>query len=89
MVMMSFGPRLYCSGASAINTRHQKKSSVPSPWIRNSIRLKMNRRFNLFKRAVETKDPNTWADYKRLRNEIHLTLEKGNLLISEISLPKR
>ena len=45
----------------------------------------MNRRFNLFKRAVETKDSNTWADYKRLRNEIHLTLEKGNLLISAIS----
>ena len=28
----------------------------------------MNRR--LFKRAVETKDLNTWANYKRLRNEI-------------------
>ena len=47
-----------------------KVRSVSSPWINNSIRLKMNRRFKLFKRAVETKDTNTWAEYKRLRNEI-------------------
>lgn len=48
----------------------------------------MNR---LFKRAVKTKDPNTWADYKSLRNEIasDLNLEKHNLLISEINLTRR
>ena len=39
-----------------------KVRSVSSPWINNTIRLKMNRRFKLFKRAVETKDQNTWAD---------------------------
>ena len=33
--------------------------------------------FKLFKRAVETKDPNTWADYKRLRNEITSDLRKA------------
>ena len=36
----------------------------------------MNRRFKLLKRAVETKEPNTWADYKRLRNEITSDLGK-------------
>lgn len=51
--------------------------SVSSPWINNTIRLKMNRRFKLFKRAVETKDQNTWADYKRLRNEIKSDLRKA------------
>ena len=34
-------------------------------------------RFKLFKRAVKTKDPNTWADYKRLRNEITSDLRKA------------
>ena len=48
----------------------------------------MNRRF---KRAVKTKDPNTWADYKRLRNKLasDCNLEKHNLLISEINLTRR
>ena len=48
----------------------------------------MNRRF---KCAVKRKDPNTWADYKRLRNEIasDLNSEKHNLLISEINLTRR
>ena len=54
-----------------------KVRSVSSPWINNTIRLKMNRRFKLFKRAVETKDPNTWADYKRLRIEIISDLRKA------------
>ena len=36
-----------------------KVRSVSSPWINTTIRLKMNRRFKLFKRGVETKDPNT------------------------------
>ena len=34
-------------------------------------------RFKLFKRAVKTKDRNTWADYKTLRNEITSDLRKG------------
>ena len=48
----------------------------------------MNRRF---KRAVKTKDTNTWADYKRLRNKIasDLNLDKHSLLISEINLTRR
>ena len=53
-----------------------KVRSVSSPWI-NTIWLKMNRRFKLFKAAVETKDQNTWADYKRLRNEITSDLRKA------------
>ena len=54
-----------------------KVRSVSSPWINNTIRLKMNRRIKLFKRAVETKDQNIWADYKRLRNEITSDLRKA------------
>ena len=38
-----------------------KVRSVSSPWINNTIRLKMNRRFKLFKRAVETKGLFTWS----------------------------
>ena len=34
-------------------------------------------RFKLFKRAVKTKDRNTWADYKRLRIEITSDLRKA------------
>ena len=34
-------------------------------------------RFKLFKRAVKTKDRNTWADYKRLRNKITSDLRNG------------
>ena len=37
----------------------------------------MNRRFKLFKRAVETKDQNIRADYRRLRNEITSDLRKA------------
>ena len=37
----------------------------------------MNRRFKLFKKAVETKDQNTWADYNTLRNEITSDLRKA------------
>ena len=47
-----------------------KVRSLAAPWISNSIRLKMNRRYKLFKRAVDTKDNGIWNDYKRLRNEI-------------------
>ena len=34
-------------------------------------------RFKLFKRAVNTRDRNTWADYKRLRDEITSHLRKA------------
>ena len=37
----------------------------------------MSRQFKLFNRAVETKDQNIWADYKRLRNEITSDLRKA------------
>ena len=38
--------------------------------INNDIRQKMNLRFKLFKRAVSTKDQETYARYKKVRNEI-------------------
>ena len=46
-----------------------KVRRVSSPWINNTIRLKMNHRFKLFKRAVETKDKNTWADCRGLETK--------------------
>ena len=49
----------------------------------------MNHRFKLFKRAVETKDPKTWANYKRLRNEITSDLGKRRLHTSEINWRRR
>ena len=47
-----------------------KVRSMSAPWINNTIRHKMNRRFKLFKEANRTKDPSKWAAYKKLRNEI-------------------
>ena len=47
-----------------------KVRSMSAPWINNTIRHKMNRRFKLFKEANLTKDPSKWAAYKKLRNEI-------------------
>ena len=47
-----------------------KIRSQSSPWINNDIRRKMNLRFKLFKRAVSTKDQETYARYKKVRNEI-------------------
>ena len=37
----------------------------------------MNRRFKTFKKAIETKDSETWADYKKLRNEIKSDVRKA------------
>ena len=47
-----------------------KAGSVPSTRINKQIKLKMNRRFKLFKTAIETKGADKWADYKKLRNNI-------------------
>lgn len=40
------------------------KSQAP-PWMTNEIRIKMNRRFKLFKLAVASKCPIQWSEYKR------------------------
>ena len=45
------------------------KSQAP-PWITNEIRIKMNRRFKLFKLAVASKCPVKWSEYKRARNDV-------------------
>ena len=37
----------------------------------------MNRRFKLFKIAIETKEAVKWADYKKLRNEITSDMRKA------------
>ena len=45
------------------------KSQTP-PWMTNEIRVKMNRRFKLFKLAVATKCPIQWSEYKCARNDV-------------------
>ena len=45
------------------------KSQAP-PWMTNEIRVKMNRKFKLFKLAVATKYPIQWSEYKCARNDV-------------------
>jgi hypothetical protein len=47
-----------------------KVRSYSHPWINSNIRMKMNRRFKLFKKAITTKDDETWKAYKWIRNKI-------------------
>ena len=54
-----------------------KVRSMSAPWINNTIRHKMNRRFKLFKEANRTKDPSKWAAYKKLRNEITADIRRA------------
>jgi len=54
-----------------------KVRSISAPWINNIIRLKMNRRFKLFKEAVLTKDDVKWTEYKKLRNEITADIRRS------------
>ena len=54
-----------------------KVRSMSAPWINNTIRHKMNRRFKLFKEANRTKNPSKWATYKKLRNEITADIRRA------------
>ena len=45
------------------------KSQAP-PWMTNEIRIKMNRRFKLFKLAVASKCPIQGSEYKRAQNDV-------------------
>ena len=45
-----------------------KVRSKSLPWITNDIRRKMNRRFKLYKKAVNTNDNEKWQEYKFLSN---------------------
>jgi len=49
-------------------------------WITNSIRLKINLRYKLFKLAVNTKCPQSWNEYKRIRNEITTDLRQAKAM---------
>ena len=57
-----------------------KIRSTSAPWISDEIRYKMNRRYKLFKKAVNTKCPILWQEYKRARNEVTsaLRIAKAN-----------
>ena len=50
------------------------------PWISDKIRYKMNRRYKLFKKAINTKCPLLWQEFKRARNEVTsaLRLDKAS-----------
>ena len=52
------------------------KSQAP-PWMTNEIRIKMNRRFKLFKLAVASKCPIQWSEYvcSKRRHTLHKTRE--------------
>ena len=70
-----------------------KVRSSSLPWITNSIRLKINLRYKLFKLAVNTKCPHNWSEYKRIRNEITTDLRQAkaryfNDLFTEIKTTK-
>ena len=43
-----------------------KVRSQSLPWITNDIRQKMNRRFKLYKEALNTNDNEKWREYKYL-----------------------
>ena len=51
-------------------TKQVKVRSHSLPWITNEIRRKMNRRFELYKKAVNTNDNEKWLEYNYLRNTI-------------------
>ena len=52
------------------------KSQAP-PWVTNDIRLKMNRRFKLFKLAVASKCPTKWSEYKRPWNDVTQSMRQA------------
>ena len=54
-----------------------KVRSQSLPWITNDIRRKMNRRFKLYKEAVNTNDNEKWREYKYLRNKITAAVRKA------------
>ena len=54
-----------------------KIRSKSLPWMNNTIRLKINRRFKLFKKAIKTKCTEDWNNYKNSRNQITSELRKA------------
>ena len=54
-----------------------KARSMSHPWINTTIRLKMNRRFKLFKKAISTNNTEIWAEYKKIRNEVTSAIRKA------------
>ena len=69
--------RSVCDQHAPHRVVNSKARSVSSPWINKQIKLKMNQRFKLFKTAIETKEADKWADYKKLRNEITSDIRKA------------
>jgi len=59
-----------------------KVKSHSLPWITNDIRRKMDRRFKLYKDAVNMSDNQKWREYKYLGNTIIIIID----LYSAISM---
>lgn len=66
--------------------KNVKVRSISTPWMTNDIRLKMNRRYKLFKEAcaVSTKCPRKWSAYKMARNNV--TSEVGKAKTTYFSI---
>ena len=47
-----------------------KNVKIRSIWMTSDIRLKMNRRYKLFKGSVSTNYPRKWSAYKKARNNV-------------------
>ena len=47
------------------------------PWISDKILCKMNPRYTLFRKAINTKCPLLWQEYKRARNEVTSALRQA------------
>lgn len=54
-----------------------KNVKIRSIWMTSDIRLKMNRRYKLFKEAVSTNYPRKWSAYKKARNNVTSELWKA------------
>jgi hypothetical protein len=57
--------------------RTLKVCSVSQPWINSEIRIKMNKRFKLFRKAISIKEQQAWNEYKAIRNVITTDIRKA------------
>ena len=67
-----------CDQHAPLKDVNVRSSSLP--WITNSIRLKINRRYKLSKLAVNTKCPQNWSEHKRIQNEITTDLRQAKAM---------
>ena len=74
---MGLGSIIYGVCDNHMPYKDVKVRSLSAPWISNTIRFKMNRRFKLFKKAIDSKDTESWDKCKILRNEMTSDIRKA------------